>query len=305
MAGARDTIESSVTVSQAADTRMGKLLVDAGVLDVATLEQTLAEQKASHERLGYVLVERGIVSPTRLAHVLSFQLACPWVAPNSIDIPPALLALVPAPLAIEHRLVPVYLRAAPKQALYVATDDPTDDLALAAIEAVSGLPVRAMVATTSDVREALATLYGAPRPAPATPPPPPPRRAPAPTVDADDEELGDDDVIGHATVASPDAEKRPIVLVVNAPGPFEMACRTAALAIGARVEAADLTSAADLAMELAPLAVAVTDDVYAFDRRGLTRLALESNALLVVWSDDLEPGHIEPLLRTALARRRG
>ena len=70
-------------MSQVADTRLGKLLVDAGVLDAATLERTLAEQKGSQKRLGDLLVERGLVTQTRLAHLLSFRLACPWVSPKS------------------------------------------------------------------------------------------------------------------------------------------------------------------------------------------------------------------------------
>jgi hypothetical protein len=317
MAAARVGIKWSVTVSQVADTRLGKLLVDAGVLDAATLERTLAEQKGSPKRLGDLLIERGLVTQTRLAHLLSFRLACPWVSPKTVDIPPALLALVPAPIAIEHRLVPVYLRAVPTHALYVATDDPTDELALAAVEAVAGVPVRPMVATTGDMREALATHYGAPRPAPPAPPPsarkdPPPvpkpvvtTTAPEPAEEAHtDEELDDADVIGHAAVVSAEAVKPPVVLVVNAPAPFEMACRAAALAVGAQVEVADLVSAADLATAHTLLAVAVTDDVFAFDRSGLTKLALESDALLVVWSEDLEPRQLEPLLRKAGARRR-
>jgi hypothetical protein len=319
MAAPRVAIEWSVTVSQVADTRLGKLLIDAGVLDAATLERMVAEQKGSPKRLGDLLVERGLVTQTRLAHFLSFRLACPWVSPKSVDIPPALLALVPAPIAIEHRLVPVYLRAVPTHALYVATDDPTDELALAAVEAVAGVPVRPMVATTSDMREALATLYGAPRPAPQPPPsarkdpPPVPKSvaasAPAKPVEKADEpdheheELDDADVIGNASIVSADAAKPPVVLVVNAPGPFEMACRAAALAVGAQVEVADLVSAADLATAHTLLAVAVTDDVFAFDRSGLTRLALESDALLVVWSEDLEAKQLEPLLRKAIARR--
>lgn len=299
-------------MSQAAETRLGKLLVDAGVLDAATLERTVAENKGSERRLGDVLVERGLVSPTRLAHLLSQRLACPWVSPKNVDIPPALAALVPAPIAIEHRLVPVYLRAVPSHALYVATDDPTDELALAAVEAVAGVPVRAMVATTSDVRDALATLYGAPRPVAAPPPPPPvpasARKDPPPVPsrveeEIEHEELDDADVIVNAAVVSADAAKRPVVLVVNAPPPFEMACRAAALSVGAQVEVADLTTASDLATAHALLAVAVTDDVYAFDRSGLTKLALEADALLVVWSDDLEPRHLEPLLHRALTRR--
>lgn len=285
------------SVNRHPKTRLGRLLVDAGVLDQATLDRVLSEQPSDGRRLGDILVARGIVNPARLAQILSHQLACPWVSPAGMALAPSLLALVPRAIAIEHRLVPVYLRAGAKRALFVAMDDPTNDAALAAVGSAAKFPAKPMVAVSSDLREALVRHYDAPRDAP------PSARPPA-LLENDHLALSDDDLVAHDAPPLPPLTRRPVVLVVNAPPRFELACREAALAVGAAVETAALATAADLASAHALLAIAVTDDVYAFDRRGLSALAIESDALLVVWSDDLEAAQLEPLLRSALARRR-
>ncbi|MDB4995748.1 MAG: uncharacterized protein JWM74_3180 [Myxococcaceae bacterium] len=310
--------------------RLGQLLVETGLLDAATLEEVLVAQRTDRRRLGELLVERGILHSHQLAQMLSHQLACPWVSLTNLVLTPALLALVPREIALRWNVVPVYLRTAKgSSSLYVAIDDPTDEAALAAIAEASEMTVKPMVAAASEIHAALVAYYGAdlaaPKPeepaaaAPVTPAakplkPPPPMRAvpPRPVVSAHlsdpplslqpDEEEADVIAEAHAPIA---AQRHAIVLVVQAPDAFTHACREAALAVDARVEIADLMMAAGLASAHAPFAIVVTDDVYAFDRHGLNGLALDTNAVLVVWSDDLEARQLQPLLKTALARRRG
>ncbi len=62
--------------------------------------------------------------------------------------------------------------------------------------------------------------------------------------------------------------------------------------------------AIDVAKSCRPAAIVVTDDIYAFDRAGLNRLAIEADALLVIWSDDVEAQQLEPLLQGAMQRAR-
>ena len=126
---------------------------------------------------------------------------------------------------------------------------------------------------------------------------------PAPRVPKIEElELPDEDVVPHISSA-PVGAPRPFVLVVGGRGTFARKCQEAANAIGADVERTDLSSALLHAQQLNPFAIVVPEDVYAFDRLGMTKLALTTNALLVIWTDDLEPEFLEPLLDTALKRR--
>jgi hypothetical protein len=61
-------------------------------------------------------------------------------------------------------------------------------------------------------------------------------------------------------------------------------------------------NAADKAKDARPAAIVVTDDIYSFDRAGLNRLAIDSDALLVVWSEDVEAAQLQPLIEGALRR---
>jgi type IV pilus assembly protein PilB len=286
-----------------------------------------------------MLVARGLLTSARLTQVLSHQLSLPWVSLAKVAPEPKLLARVPKEVAKRLGIVPVYLRLdGARSTLYVATDDPTNEPALQECAKVARIDVRPMVAAPEDVRAAIDVWYGggaerpggsfdvepvtgsmrmlsqAPSAAPREPPPKPPARPPsAAPIELDDADLLSPPAPPVAEAAAPSelprGEESPkvpeVVLAVSAPASFVRACRIAAEALGAKVEKADLVTAAARARALSPFAIVVTDDVYAFDRPGLVKLALEVRALLVIWSDDLEAEYLEPLLVSAHERRRG
>jgi type IV pilus assembly protein PilB len=101
------------------------------------------------------------VHPLELAQLLSNQMSCPWISLAHLDIAEEVLATLPRELALAHAVVPVHLReTATTRVLYVATDDPTDDVALAKCCEAAGMAVRPMVAVFGEVRAALARHYG-------------------------------------------------------------------------------------------------------------------------------------------------
>ncbi|MBX3229035.1 MAG: hypothetical protein KIT84_01755 [Labilithrix sp.] len=287
--------------------RIGELLVQSGVLTEAALADVLERQKADRRRLGDLLAERNLVEPRRLAQILSYQLSCPWLSLTNVDLPKALLELVPRDLAIEHTLVPVHLREKNGTTfLYVATHDPTDEVALAAVADAVKMPVRPMVAITFEIRQALTRYYGAPapslttapiafkppappaphqKPAPPKPPPPVPQKKPP-------------------TTASAETARIPTVLVLNAPDRFHEQCKLAARSVGATLGQGTLMDAAEKVKDVRPAAIVVTDDIYSFDRAGLNKLAIEADALLVVWSEDVDASQLQPLLEGAVRRVR-
>jgi len=290
---------------------LGRLLLDTGVITQVQLDEVLVLQRTDRRRLGELLVERGMVNPLELAQLLSHQLSCPWISLAQLAIDPAVLALVPEELAIDHGLVPVHLRLAKGQKfLYVATDDPTDDVALAECAAVAGIPVRPMVAIAGEVRAALTRFYGpvdaAPVP-PRKPPPAPPGERPKPPPLPESRKtvelpisISPDDVVELAADIAP--KRAPTVLVLNAPDCFLAQCRTAVASLGASIVDGGIVRAGELVAEHRPCAIVVTDDVYAFDRSGLNRLALDNDAHLVVWSEEVDGHQLEPLLAGAIDR---
>ncbi|MEO7112293.1 MAG: hypothetical protein ABI183_17740 [Polyangiaceae bacterium] len=307
---------------------LGELLVAAGLITQDVLDAALRDQAADGRRLGEILVARKLVTDTQVTQILSHQLALPWVSLAKITPDPTLLALVSKALAEQHHIVPVYLRRSKTQStLYVATDDPTNDVALRECANAAKMEVRAMVAASHDIRNAIDAWYGEGH-AQSTPPSKPapagamlvaasvapapldrkspivkPAAIPASRVPKIEElELDDDDVVPHISTP-PGKHTRPVVLVVGGRGAFARKCRQAAEAIKADVERSDLAGAAARSRELLPIAIVVPEDIYAFDRLGMTKLSVEVNALLVIWSDDIEPEYLEPLLDTALKRR--
>jgi hypothetical protein len=179
------------------------------------------------------------------------------------------------------------------------------------------MPVKPMVAITYEIRQALARYYGAPLPSlttapipiqavpapkatsPSTANVPPPARVPplparpeAPPVPTMVREP-------QATRAAP-----PVALVLNVPDRFRAQCEIAARKLAMEIVDGNLLNAADVAKRCRPAAIVVTDDIYAFDRSGLNRLAIESDSLLVVWSDDVDAHQLEPLLSGAIKRIR-
>lgn len=308
---------------------LGRLLVDAGLVTQSVLDSVLQDQATDGRRLGEILVARGHVTDVQLTQILSHQLSLPWVSLATVVPEPSLLAMLPQALVEHHHIVPIYVRRdRTRSVLYVASDDPTRESALRECAEVAGMDVRAMVAATEDIRRTIAAWYGgepserpstAPPEAPAgamrvaasiAPPAAPERKAvakpvaiPAQRVPKIEElELPDEDVVPHISSA-PVGPTRPCVLVVGGRGTFTRKCQEAADTLDANVERSDLSSALLHAQQLNPFAIVVPEDVYAFDRLGMTKLALQTNALLVIWTDDLEPEFLEPLLDTALKRR--
>lgn len=140
--------------------RLGELLVGAGLLAQSDLDAVLRE-KDPRQKIGRALVERGLVSEQQLTQALSQLLSVPWVSLYHIEFSRQLLDRVPRELAERFGLVPIFVRNVRGQGetLYVATDDPTNEAALAEVSRVSGLPTRPMIASTSDIQAIVQVHY--------------------------------------------------------------------------------------------------------------------------------------------------
>ncbi|UJR85107.1 hypothetical protein [Sandaracinus amylolyticus] len=206
--------------------RLGDMLVQAQMVTAEHVDEALALQKTRGGRLGELLVELGYVSEVQLAQVLSNQLSIPWVNLYHVDFSRELLNLIPAELAEKYGCVPVYVRKVRKQGdtLFVATDDPTNETALIAIAQQAAMPVKPMVASSSDVRNAIRVYYFGGRetaatapivkrkpPSIAAPPPASTRSSIAP-VELDERELED-------ARAIPKAPAVPTVVATPEPAP--------------------------------------------------------------------------------------
>lgn len=142
--------------------RLGDLLVSTKVISDAQLEEALGAQKGSGRRLGEVLVALGHVTELQVAQTLSHQLSIPWVNLHHVDFSRELLNLVSGDVAVASRVVPIYVRKVRQQGdvLFVATDDPLNEASLLQVAQHVGMPVKAMVASALELRNALRVYYG-------------------------------------------------------------------------------------------------------------------------------------------------
>lgn len=141
--------------------RIGELLVETGLITREQLNEALELQRDDPRRLGEIVVAAGMVSEAKVTQVLSQQLSVPWVSLEYVDFSRQLLNLVSSKTAQEHTLVPIYVRRSKqrRETLYVAIEDPSNQDALDEVADFSGLPVRPMIAPSSDIRAAIRAYY--------------------------------------------------------------------------------------------------------------------------------------------------
>jgi hypothetical protein len=293
--------------------RLGELLVEWGLITEAQLEQALGWQAQRGRRLGVLLVEQGLIHSTKLTQVLSHQFKLPFVSLNRVRFTPELVQTLSANLARARRAVPICRSG---EVLFVATDDPADSSLVADLSSACGVEVRLMVAAPDELQHVLDEHYAA---VPSKLPPLPPR-APEPMgavrvavaslPEASDseregagqrplesyvEELAEDEV---ELISQPPEELLSVVVVESEAG-FAELCRRAAQAQGLRAQTAGLVSAEALIRQLRPVAIVMMEDVFAMDRLTFTRLSIDVEAHLVIWSDELSSDYLEPLLAAA------
>lgn len=141
--------------------RLGAILLQYNLISERDLHEALEIQKRVRERLGEILVRLGRLSENELTWSLANQLNLPCV--SAIDTRPGFvdasaLDLVPRSLAYRHHILPFLVCG---DELTVITDDPLDREGLNAVALASGLQVSVATGPTTEILEALNTLYGA------------------------------------------------------------------------------------------------------------------------------------------------
>jgi hypothetical protein len=141
---------------------VGQVLVDAGALERRQLDDALTLEMATGRRLSDILTSCGYVDEKRLAFEVSREFALPWIAPHLIASPSEAGLLLPRWVAEEFCVLGVHVlrRSGHERTLLVATDDPTDRVAMEACAHWTQMTVRPMIALGSEIRRAIQGWYG-------------------------------------------------------------------------------------------------------------------------------------------------
>jgi hypothetical protein len=139
-------------------TKLGEILVEAGVMTPAQLGEALNSQVVFGGRLGTNLIEMGFLEENELAGFLSRKLGLPCVSPEQLmSVTPAIIRLVPKELAEKYQIVPLALD---KKRLTLAMLDPSDLPLMDEISFVTGYFIIPMISPELRMVMALEKHYG-------------------------------------------------------------------------------------------------------------------------------------------------
>jgi type IV pilus assembly protein PilB len=135
---------------------LGALLVDRALITQAQLDTAIREQKSTGRRLGKVLVDRGLLPPEALLEVLSEQLGVPTVRINAYSVNAEAIATLPEKVARRHTAFPLQKTGT---TLIVALPMPKDLAALDDLRFASGCEIQTVLALEDEIVSALNRYY--------------------------------------------------------------------------------------------------------------------------------------------------
>jgi type IV pilus assembly protein PilB len=137
--------------------RIGEILIENGLIDEDGLRSALVEQRRRGGPIGRSLVELKLIAEDSLVAALSRQLAVPVVDLDGLEIPQAVIELIPGELAEAWGMVPF---AQPMKFLDLAMTDPTNQRVLDELRVRTNLNIRAYLAGPKNIERAIGRFYG-------------------------------------------------------------------------------------------------------------------------------------------------
>ncbi len=136
---------------------IGRMLIDAGVINSEQLQAGLAEQKKSHEFICTTLVKLGLAPEEKIFNVLSRQLNIPYIRVNRVGIEPSVIRMVPAKFAIHYKIMPFEFK---NNTLTIAMADPLDIRTLDNMRLLLGVEVKSALSGEPEIIDAIRRYYG-------------------------------------------------------------------------------------------------------------------------------------------------
>lgn len=138
--------------------KIGEALIERGLLDREQLAAALQAQLIHGGHIGTTLIEMGFLDEATLGRTLSEISGVPWARPEMFDdIPPAVLAEVPAEIVRERCVVPVGLDDG---SLHIATIRPHR---LSNLSGLTGFKIVPYLAPELRILDAMERYYGIPQ----------------------------------------------------------------------------------------------------------------------------------------------
>lgn len=137
--------------------RIIEVLRSRQLLEPKQLEEAIAIQQKQGGNLQQILVERGYVQEADLLSAVGQGLGIPPISLARMRLDIHLKGLIPRELALQYQVVPISCIG---QTLTVAMADPLNVFALDTLITLTGLSINPMLASSTDIREAINQFYG-------------------------------------------------------------------------------------------------------------------------------------------------
>jgi len=136
--------------------QLGELLLERSIINREQLEKGLTLQKDKGGLIGEILVELGFAKEVEIAHVLTAQYGFPYLPLGNYEIDPDVISIIPGRVARQYMLIPIDKIG---NNLTIAMSNPLNIQAVEDIELLSNYKVQTFVATSSDIKNAIAKYY--------------------------------------------------------------------------------------------------------------------------------------------------
>ena len=142
-------------------TVLGRLMIEAGLLDHEDVERLEEETEGRSRRMGLWVAGEAPHLQDHLAKAFCTHMGLPYVDLNKIQIPQEVVKLVPRRVLVEEHAVPTNISQEDgRSILYVALFDPTDYAALESIGcAVGEVILKPVAATYSQIQDTIERFW--------------------------------------------------------------------------------------------------------------------------------------------------
>jgi type II secretory ATPase GspE/PulE/Tfp pilus assembly ATPase PilB-like protein len=148
-------IEQAALLQKRKGTRLGEVLIEAGLADAADIEFALQEQrKRGGKRIGQILVEMNLVSEVDLSTTLAKKFQLPFVDLDTCVINLSALEVLPRDFIQKHKILPLDLD---QKMITVALSDPLAIDALDQVRQIAQRQLLEVVATPSQLERYIPT----------------------------------------------------------------------------------------------------------------------------------------------------
>ena len=136
--------------------RLGQVLVDDKIITPEQLDLALERQKVAKKRLGVIISEMGFASERDIFKALAQRLQVEYVDTPLFQVELDVVKLIPEHLARKYNIVPLNLKSG---VLTIATNDPLDFTCLEDLGIITGLDVKTVVSSSSEIDKAINRVY--------------------------------------------------------------------------------------------------------------------------------------------------